>query len=499
MNEDDCKLIIEINYDSKKFSIENDNEVELNEIISQSIKNFNIENDLQKYIVLTYIDEEGDINIINNKEDIINSSIEISSQKYLSKIFLDIADINEDKNLSNKKNIENLIENKIIEENKEIQKLEEMNNFKDNKIIELEGKIIKLEQDYQNLVNTKHNNLINIFNKKEKKLENNHQNSENDFMKNEIKSLINDLLKSERDNLENKLKKFKEDLILDIHTNLKKDKYDETLNNILKDLSFIKENITIDKKENKIEDNNNINLDYNKLFLNNMAMIKPSKIYRCQNCNNCFIFNECFNISNKKSFDSHNFKLENLDKNNKEKDKIEENIDRINNNDKNEIIEEIPKTVNKKHKNKFDVNNNIEQNDENNKNEENEIQEEDDDFKEDLELQNIFRKYFFNDKGELRKDPPTLNELNEIKKYYKIYYANGIQEYQQNFIIEVDKEIAKLSKRNNANLILKVKERKQKIEELLQTFINETKEEERKKRRNNNFNRGGFYYKGHKY
>ena len=170
MNEDDCKLIIEINYDSKKFSIENDNEVELNEIISQSIKNFNIENDLQKYIVLTYIDEEGDINIINNKEDIINSSIEISSQKYLSKIFLDIADINEDKNLSNKKNIENLIENKIIEENKEIQKLEEMNNFKDNKIIELEEKIIKLEKDYQNLVNTKHNNLINIF-KKEKKLE----------------------------------------------------------------------------------------------------------------------------------------------------------------------------------------------------------------------------------------------------------------------------------------------------------------------------------------
>ena len=499
MNEDDCKLIIEINYDSKKFSIENDNEVELNEIISQSIKNFNIENDLQKYIVLTYIDEEGDINIINNKEDIINSSIEISSQKYLSKIFLDIADINEDKNLSNKKNLENLIENKIIEENEEIQKLEEMNNFKDNKINELEGKIIKLEQDYQNLVNIKHNNLINIF-KKEKKLENNHQNSENDFMKNEIKSLINDLLKSERDNLENKLKKFKEDLILDIHTNLKKDKYDETLNNILKDLSFIKENITVDKKEKKIEDNNNINLDYNKLLLNNMAMMKPSKIYRCQNCNNCFIFNECFNISNKKSFDSHNFKLENLDKNNKEKDKIEENIDRINNNDKNEIIEEIPKTVNKKHKNKFDVNNNIEQNDENNKNEEiNEIQEGDDDFKEDLELQNIFRKYFFKDKGELRKDPPTLNELNEIKKYYKIYYANGIQEYQQNFIIEVDKEIVKLSKRNNANLILKVKERKQKIEELLQTFINETKEEERKKRRNNNFNRGGFYYKGQKY
>ena len=147
MNDDDCKLIIEINYDSKKFSIEKDNEVELNEIISQSIKNFNIENDLQKYIVLTYIDEEGDINIINNKEDIINSSIEISSQKYLSKIFLDIADINEDKNLNNKENLENLIENKIIEENEEIQKLEEMNNFKDNKIIELEEKIIKLEKD----------------------------------------------------------------------------------------------------------------------------------------------------------------------------------------------------------------------------------------------------------------------------------------------------------------------------------------------------------------
>ena len=86
MNADDVNLIIQINYDDKQFSIETENLIDLNEIIKQSIKNFNIAIELQKYITLYYKDEEGDINIINNKEDIITSSVYIGGKKYIKSI-----------------------------------------------------------------------------------------------------------------------------------------------------------------------------------------------------------------------------------------------------------------------------------------------------------------------------------------------------------------------------------------------------------------------------
>ena len=311
MNADDVNLIIQIYYDDKQFSIETENLIDLNEIIKQSIKNFNIAIELQKYITLYYKDEDGDINIINNKEDIITSSVYIGGKKYLAKLYLEII-LGKYQNDNTKKN-EKIPEKINNKDNTEIQRLEEMNNLKDNKISELEKKIMKLEKECQILNDINKNNLFKII-KGENKLENNKTQVENSSIKSEIQNLINDMFKLERENLDNKFKKLKEDLIININDNIKKDNQNDLLNKISDDISLIKENIEINFNKNKNEnEKNNINEDYNRFLMNNMAMMKPSKIYKCKNCGCSYMFNECFNISNNKSFKEHNFKLENIE------------------------------------------------------------------------------------------------------------------------------------------------------------------------------------------
>ena len=128
------------------------------------------------------------------------------------------------------------------------------------------------------------------------------------------------------------------------------------------------------------------------------------------------------------------------------------------------------------------------------KNEEEE-KDDDDNFEDDLKFQNILRNYFFNDKQELKKDIPTRNELNEIKKYYKIYHQNGkdIQEYQDCFILEVNKEISKL--KQNSKELNSVNARKQRLEELLDKFMEEIRKEEEK----NKIKRKRYHHNNNKY
>ena len=235
MNADDVNLIIQINYDNKQFSIETTNLIDLNEIIKQSLKSFNIDKELQKYIVLSYKDEEENKKIINNKEDIVTSAVNIGGNKYLSKLNLEII-LGKYQNENNKKN-ENI--SKKMNNNPEIQRLEEINHLKDNKIIELEKKIIKLEKECQNLNEINKNNLF----KGENKIENKNTQVENSSIKSEIQNLINDMFKVERENLENNFKKLKEDLILNINNNIKKDNNDNLLKKISDEISFIKENL----------------------------------------------------------------------------------------------------------------------------------------------------------------------------------------------------------------------------------------------------------------
>ena len=130
------------------------------------------------------------------------------------------------------------------------------------------------------------------------------------------------------------------------------------------------------------------------------------------------------------------------------------------------------------------------------KQEENEEEkEEEDDFEDDLKFQNILKNYFFNEKGELKTYEPSRNELNEIKNYYKILHEKNkeFQDYQENYIIEVDKEISKIK---NKNILYQVNLRKQKIQNLIQRFLDEIDQENNRKK---NKGRRYYYYNNKKY
>ena len=529
MDDEDISLILEVTYKDKKFSIEDINLIDLNELIKQSINNFNIENKLSKSIVFSYKDEDGDINIITNKEDIIKSSKEISSNKYLSKLDLNIVSDeknNKNEGISDDKNQE--IKN--LEENEEIKKLEEMNNLKDNKISELEEKIMKLKKECQKLQDISQNSIpIQKGIKDQIEFGNNNQ-IINASIKTELKNIISDMFKSERENLENNFKKLKTDLISEMKNNLKKEKQNnDELNKIFEDISFIKENIEINMNENKVEQNK-FTANYNQFLNNNMEKLKPTKLYKCQNCNCCFMFNDCFDIANNKAFDEHNFKLE---KSIEDKNEINEKIDKneiLNNNNKEEvneneenIIEESEKE--KENDNNNDINiNNIEKEKEEEKkekkekkpkkkreekkekeekktkkeeekkeeekkdedkkeeeindniNEENKEEEIDDDFEEVLKFQNILQNYFFNEDGKLKQYYTNQNELEEIKNYYKSVQGKiDIENYQNAYIEKVNNEISQIKNKSLVSKIIGKYGRIQKIQDLYSGYIYELK------------------------
>jgi len=494
MNDKDIELIIEISYNGKKFSLEDINQIELNELIKQSVNNFNIGSKIQKRIVFTYKDEDGDINIISNKDDIIKSSKKIGSSKYLSKLELNI--VSEDKK---NKNEEEIQETKISEEKEEIKKLEEINSIKDSKINELEEKIIKLQKECQKLKDITKSDSI-IKNENQEKGETDNLNLlKNDTDKNEIKNIISDMFKSERENLENNFNKLKIDLISEINNNLQKNTHNEDLNKILDDISFIKENIEINLGENKVEQNN-FNANYNQFMLNNMERMKPTKLYKCQNCKCCFMFNECFDIQNNKAFDEHNFKMEKVIEN---QDENLINKNEIINNDKKEELEENNINENEKEKDeKKDINNDVdintkkleedkeekkEEKKENNEeekdekienhNEEEEKEEkkegekennEEEKDKEDIEevfkFQSVLQNYFFNENETLKRFYPNKDELDEINTYYKSIYGKiDIQSYQESFLENLNNEISKMKDRY---LLYKVTEKDGRIDKL---------------------------------
>ena len=526
MNDEDIELIIEITYNDKKFSIEDINLNDLNQLIKQSISHFNIENKFQKRIVFTYKDEDGDINIISNKDDIIKSSKGIGSKKYLSKLELNI--VSDEKNKKNEETTyDEHQEIKNLEENEEIKKLEEMNNLKDNKINELEDKIIKLKKECQKLKDNSNNNIpiknVLIEESELKKNNNNNQNNQiiNESVKNELKNIISDMFKTERENLENNFKKLKIDLISEINNNMKKDKqYKDELNKIFDDISFIKENIEINMKENK-DEQNKMNNYYNQFLNNNMERIKPTKFYKCQNCNCGFMFNECFDIANNKAFDEHNFILEKLEGDNKEKNLIINKNEIINNNNKGDIneIEENIKEEKEKEKIKINDDNNdinknniknkkevekvvekeknkkkemekkeekmeekkkeekkkeVEINDNNNENvEENEAE---DDYQEVFKFQSILQNYFFNENGKLKDFSPNENELEEIKNYYKsVKDKINIKSYQEAYIEKVNKEVLNIKNKSLISKIIGNNGRIQSIQNLYSNYVLEKK------------------------
>ena len=300
---------------------------------------------------------------------------------------------------------------------------------------------------------------------------------------------------------------------------MKKNKNNEDLNKIFDDISFIKENIEINLRENKVEQNN-FNANYNQFMLNNMERMKPTKLYKCQNCNCCFMFNECFDIQNNKAFDEHNFKLEKVIENQNE-NLINKN-EIMNNNNKEEINEIEENNINEKDKDKKqDINNdvdvntkkieekkdekkeenkekNVEEKDEKkedqnaeeekkekkeeekeNKEEEkenNEEEKEKEDIEEVFKFQSVLQNYFFNENEKLKRFYPNKEELDEINTYYKSIYGKiDIQSYQESFLENLNNEISKIKDRQ---LLFKVNGRGGRIDKLrylLENFLDEEK------------------------
>ena len=164
----DYKLFIEVNFDNKYLFIKTSNRIiSLEKIIHESCEQFNIVILLEKFIILKYNDKNGNINVIENDKDILNNSEEISPNKYISKINLEIYPYKSNNQIIRKKIMnqyeigkENKQDNYLEENNKLKTQLEEITKEKDQKIKELEEKIERMKKEFSDKLN-----IINKYNK----------------------------------------------------------------------------------------------------------------------------------------------------------------------------------------------------------------------------------------------------------------------------------------------------------------------------------------------
>ena len=136
MNDDDYALSIQINFKNKEYIINGIKEIiTLEELKEKSLMTCNIDNTYKNSMIFTYKDEQGDINMIENFEDIIKISEESNKEELLSKINLEIIKSKSKNNQKKGNNEENKLKSKYIkEDNKLIEKLEKKIKEKDNKL-----------------------------------------------------------------------------------------------------------------------------------------------------------------------------------------------------------------------------------------------------------------------------------------------------------------------------------------------------------------------------
>ena len=154
MNDNDYALNIQIIYNNKEYNIDGIKEIiTLEELKEKSLNACNIKNKYKDSIIFTYKDEQGDINMIENFEDIIKICEESNKEELLSKINLEIIKSKSRNNEKKKNNEENKLKNKYIEENTNlIEKLEEKIKEKDNKIELLNNIILNLKKECSNKI-----------------------------------------------------------------------------------------------------------------------------------------------------------------------------------------------------------------------------------------------------------------------------------------------------------------------------------------------------------
>ena len=168
MEEKEIMLIIEINYNNTVKEIRSNEIITYEELKQKSIELFNITEDKKNNIEFTYIDEDGDFNILGNKnEEIINAAKELDGN-YILNLNLSIIDLkkdNDDFAIIDEKEKNEIIMKEKEDENDdkkdEILKREDIekiqNNFKNELRIYYKCKIEEMKKRINDLINEMHN------------------------------------------------------------------------------------------------------------------------------------------------------------------------------------------------------------------------------------------------------------------------------------------------------------------------------------------------------
>ena len=189
MNSDDCILEINIIYNEKRFTIQTENILSVDEIKEKAIENFNLKDKDKKYIKFFIQNDEKKIYIYSEK-DIIENAYDIDSNYPKIDLFLLIESTNELTPLG-----ESLSHFEINNDNKKItnnDKNVELIN-EDEKYMELKSIIEKLSNEIKILKEESNNNL------KELKQENINIRNEIDIYKNKVDSIYNEKLSDDND------------------------------------------------------------------------------------------------------------------------------------------------------------------------------------------------------------------------------------------------------------------------------------------------------------
>ena len=168
MEEKEIILIIEINYNNTVKEIRSNEIITYEELKQKSIELFNITEDKKNNIEVTYIDEDGDFNILGNKnEEIINAAKELDGN-YILNLNLSIIDLKKDNNdfaiidekekneiIMKEKEDENDDKKDEILKREDIEKIQD--NFKNELRIYYKCKIEEMKKRINDLINEMHN------------------------------------------------------------------------------------------------------------------------------------------------------------------------------------------------------------------------------------------------------------------------------------------------------------------------------------------------------
>ena len=189
MNSDDCILEINIIYNEKRFTIQTENILSVDEIKEKAIENFNLQDKDKKYIKFFIQNDEKKIYIYSEK-DIIENAYDIDSNYPKIDLFLLIKPINELTPLG-----ESLSHFEINNDNKKItnnDKNVELIN-EDEKYMELKNIIEKLSNEIKILKKESNNTL------KELKEENINIRNEIDIYKKKFDSIYNEKISDDNE------------------------------------------------------------------------------------------------------------------------------------------------------------------------------------------------------------------------------------------------------------------------------------------------------------